>query len=161
MQFQKILQALSFNDLRDIIKLANEELASRENNYQLIVLERDKEEINSEYYDRFYPILGYESYKINRKGQILGKKGNIMQTHKVSKGENYQKVKLTDADGKSMNKFLHRLVALNFIPNLENKKIVNHIDNQKDNNHILNLEWATESENMKHSYIINNSKRHF
>lgn len=156
MQFQKILQALSFNDLRDIIKLAEEELSLRENSYQQIVIERAIEDISSDYYTRFYPILGYEDYKINRMGVVLGKKGNSMQSHNVSKGETYQKIQLKDCEGKISSKFIHRLVALNFIPNPENKKIVNHIDNTKNNNHVLNLEWATESENMKHSHMINN-----
>ena len=45
-----------------------------------------------------------------------------------------------------------RLVAQTFIPNPENKPTVNHIDGDKLNNHIDNLEWATHSENMQHSY---------
>lgn len=155
MQFQKILSALSYNDLREIIALANEEINQRDNKFQSETIKRSKETIDSDYYTRFYPILGYESYQINRSGDILSKKGNIMASHNVSKGENYQKVRITDIEGKTSAKYVHRLVALNFIPNPLNKKIVNHIDNIKNNNSILNLEWATESENMIHSAIIN------
>lgn len=47
---------------------------------------------------------------------------------------------------------VHRLVALHFIENLNNKPEVNHIDGNKLNNHYLNLEWCIRSENAQHSY---------
>lgn len=47
---------------------------------------------------------------------------------------------------------IHRLVAESFITNSDNKLEVNHKDGNKLNNHVNNLEWATHSENMKHSY---------
>jgi hypothetical protein len=50
----------------------------------------------------------------------------------------------------------HRLVALHFILNPENKKEVNHIDSDKLNNHYSNLEWVTSSENKIHTYKMGN-----
>lgn len=62
------------------------------------------------------------------------------------------------ANKKYSGQLVHRLVALAFIPNPENKKEVNHKDGNKFNNAKPNLEWATTGENQLHSYRVLNRK---
>jgi hypothetical protein len=54
---------------------------------------------------------------------------------------------------------IHRLVAVAFLPNPENKKTVNHIDGNKQNNNDWNLEWATQLENNQHAINTGIGKR--
>jgi hypothetical protein len=55
-------------------------------------------------------------------------------------------------DKKSFNSPIHRIMAITFLPNIENKKTVNHKNGIRTDNRVENLEWSTYSENIWHSY---------
>lgn len=59
------------------------------------------------------------------------------------------------------NFLIHRLVAEAFIPNTDKKPQINHIDWDKANNKLYNLEWSTNSENIKHAFQKLWHKNHF
>lgn len=50
------------------------------------------------------------------------------------------------------NVYVHRAVALAFIPNPNNLSDVNHKDGNKANNKIENLEWLSRGDNHRHAY---------
>lgn len=103
-------------------------------------------------------IKGYEwLYEISSLGQIISlydAKHNKFR-NKVCKPQNtsngYLRIGL-HKDGKMKNALIHRLVAVAFIPNPENKREVNHKNGIKTDNRVENLEWVTAKENMTHAY---------
>ena len=105
-------------------------------------------------YEGMYQISNFGNVKTLSR-IIYGKNGKI--TNKISEKilkpikskNNYLQVILYK-NNKKKNFYIHKLVAIYFIDNPENKKEVNHIDRNTNNNHVSNLEWVTSKENMKH-----------
>lgn len=66
----------------------------------------------------------------------------------MTKEHGYKMVFLKDDNGKGRWYYVHRLVAMAYIPNPENKPCVDHIDKDPSNNHVSNLRWCTHKENI-------------
>lgn len=108
-------------------------------------------------------IPGYESlYEISNTGKVKSlsiKKAygrycqirpEIILRPSIKK-RGYHQVALNNVHGERKHFGIHQLVALVFIPNPENKPTVNHKNGDKSNNHYLNLEWATNKEQINHA----------
>jgi hypothetical protein len=83
-------------------------------------------------------------YLISSYGRVKNKKGRILSQ---SKCNGYLRTVLGNKAW-----LVHRLVAITFIENKNNLLIVHHIDNNKQNNRVENLQWATQSYNVKKAY---------
>lgn len=100
--------------------------------------------------------IGMPNYEIYSDGRVKNiKNGKFLKGQKNSIN-GYWSVNLSNIQngGIKTRFYNHRLVAMAFIENPENKKTVNHIDGNIDNNTIDNLEWATQKENSDHAYKI-------
>jgi hypothetical protein len=91
-----------------------------------------------------------KDYFVDKEGHVYSKRKfntlTKLKQHKTGH-KGYVKVRVNHKD-----QFVHRLVAIAYLPNLDNKETVNHIDGNKENNHVNNLEWCTRSENSQHAY---------
>lgn len=105
-------------------------------------------------------IKGYEGlYWVNQYGDVKNKDGLLLKQAINTSG--YKYVRLCKYKRQYKWFFIHRLVAMSFLENPENKPDVNHKDGDKFNNHVSNLEWVTKRENHLHRvYTLNktNSK---
>ena len=100
--------------------------------------------------EEWVPVPDYENYHVSNFGRTKSFYNDQVKILKPALNRQYLFVYLYK-DGKGQNFRVHRLVAQLFVPNPSNKPQVNHIDGNKLNNHVSNLEWVTNSENMRHA----------
>ena len=118
--------------------------------------------------EEWRPIAGYEGiYEVSNMGRIKSLDRVISQTNrygtqtdhvykgkilKESVGNNgYLHIDL-HKDGKTKRVLIHRLVASHFLEKQDGADVINHLDCNKENNSVPNLEWCTQSHNIKYAY---------
>lgn len=126
-------------------------------------------------------IKGYEDfYMISEFGDVKSKdrrikrtlkqgevdivlKGKILNPTNITKKNRYKSIRLSNGNKSSVFS-IHRLVYVNFISDIDDGMVINHIDLNRNNNHFSNLEKVSQIENVNHYWcnyyddkIIDNS----
>lgn len=125
----------------------------------------DSPERMGPFVEEWKPIKDFEGlYEVSNYGRIksLAKmvrpnRGGYLHKERVMtsncKKHRYKRITLKH-NGNKTCRYVHRLVAIAFIPNPDNKETINHKNGFRKDNFVNNLEWATQAENNQHSYDI-------
>ena len=108
----------------------------------------------------YKPVAGYPQYEISNLGNSRtkdrytgGKNNHFRKGQKMNPWLNIHGYPILSLwhENKQKRMLLHRLVALHFIPNPDNKPMVNHKNGIKTDCRVDNIEWCTRRENEDHA----------
>ena len=101
-------------------------------------------------------IPGYSMYEASDLGMIKTFNWKNQKREAIMKpaldGGGYLRTVLINDSGRYDTVKVHRIIAYTFLENKHNKETINHKNGIKSDNRVLNLEWATKSENVKHAF---------
>lgn len=108
-------------------------------------------------------IPGYDGYQAHPEGFVRScwKHGGDVRKNGKTKGDKWRILKGSGGIGekwgyrlifmgRNASETLHRLIAITFIPNPENKRTVNHKNGNRGDSRVENLEWSTYQEQHLH-----------
>lgn len=122
--------------------------------------------------EEWRPVVGYEGlYEVSSHGKIRSldrwishlhcKSGKTFRTGKIIKPKSMDNGYFRAEFWRNQRRerpHVHRVVALHFVANPDNKPWINHKDGNKRNNYFENLEWVTPAENALHAVALGLSK---
>jgi hypothetical protein len=94
----------------------------------------------------------FNEYAIDTDGNVWSYKNNktrILKPGWAKTRDGYLYVSIINPKGKKQNLYIHRLVALAFIPTDTNKKRVKHLNGNITDNRVENLDWIQKGESRK------------
>lgn len=92
----------------------------------------------------------YPNYMVSDMGEVKSLKFGKERILKGIKDKDGYLIVNLFKEGKKKSHFIHRLVALAFLPNPNNLSEVNHISEIKTDNRVENLEWCNREHNLNH-----------
>lgn len=108
--------------------------------------EKDLNKIAIKYPNEIWKVIpDYSDYAVSNVGNIVTI--NTGRLRKFSDHKGYKQC-MVRKNGKSYNKFVHRLVANAFLPNSSTEQVIDHINGIRDDNRVKNLRWCTVNENL-------------
>ena len=95
-------------------------------------------------------IADYPNYHITSKGDVINTTTGKRLAINPNKGNGYPQVSLWKRN-KGKNHYIHRLLAIAYIPNPDNLPEVNHINSDRSDYSLENLEWVSSRGNSIHA----------
>ncbi len=140
-RFDNNIMEIKFSDKINEEKIYEEILSLKKRKYR----KQKYAEYNAIENEIWRTIDEYPGIEVSNMGRIM-KNGKIACLKENRDG--YQKITIKNINNKTKSVGVHRLVALAFIPNPDNKKEVDHINTIRNDNRVENLRWVTPIENI-------------
>ena len=105
--------------------------------------------------ENWRPIAEYPRYEASDLGRIR-RSGRVLRPQVRTDG--YIAISISNENG-GRGHLVHRIIAQTWLPNPEEKKTVDHINHDRSDNSIMNLRWATHTEQNRHSRAMDISRK--